>query len=147
MRENMLKRRENLKRQRIENEPISGNQHLNKGEPPFKNPRLNNQQDVNTRGNSGPRRTSRWENQQDHGRDGVERKQINPGEDINTGGNSDRRQSDWTNRHRNARNVNEEPNHNRNNLDNTFGKSLFQTREDLERSPGKGIFIWSVKLQ
>ena len=32
-------------------------------------------------------------------------------------------------------------NNDRNNLDNRSGKSLFQTREDLERSPGKGIFF------
>jgi hypothetical protein len=168
MRVTMLKRRENLKRQRQEtgqNKYSNPSTSINDGEPSKKMPRLFNTPQDNAGRPPVPRKPSRWEQNQEDG-DNIkkrfdEAKQESVTNDASHS-NKDRRQGDWdcmrckkvqfAFRHEckfcnlsktESENWKREGlkreaflNQNRNDPKDSSSKSLFQTRQDLERSSG-----------
>ena len=162
MRVNMLKRRENLKRQRQQsnyNPNDNFNQKSTPNEPLNKMPRLSNAPDFNHGTSAGPRKPSRWEKSEEN---------AQPDGSSNDSGNRSRRPGDWDcikcdklqfafrnsckfcglgkeesekmriDGKQMARHDNTPDNSNsRSNAHNNIStKSLFQTREDLKHSTG-----------
>ena len=93
----MLKRRENLKRQRQQtnlNQNDSFNQNSADNQPLNKLPRLSNAPDLNHGAAAAPRKTSRWEKSEgDHDKRNCSDPQ--PDGSSNDSGNKNRRPGDW----------------------------------------------------
>ena len=177
MRVTMLKRRENLKRQRQETGPniySNPNTSINDGEPSKKMPRIFNTPQDNAGRPPVPRKPSRWEQNQEDG-DYSKRRFDEANQESGTNdasqSNKDRRQGDWdcmrcnklqfafrheckfcnlskSESERWRREGNQEfghsksaerLNHNSNDREGSSSKSLFQTRQDLERSSGSTL--------
>ena len=96
MRENMLRRRENLKRQRQQDNDNLGslNQNSNENGPAHKAPRLSNTSNLDPGGSLATRKASRWETNEGD-QDKMNPDRNHHGGSLNENENKNRRPGDW----------------------------------------------------